>query len=419
MTQEDAKSIINAYNGGVVPRKDLLANLVVGRGKLLNAIKQILEDTANGGSIMKFLIGDPGFGKTCIMYLTTLSAWAKGFVTMTADFTAERRLYDGGSGKALALYKALMDSVSIKTRPRGGALPVILEVGINNIITGMAVEKGMEKARLMDSENMGLVMDEIDKRLAEVDGIDSADFNSVVKSYFRGFLLKDSILKNDAIKWLSGGFRSLIEARQKLDVRNIVDDSNWYSMLKNFCAFTVHVGHFKGLTILLDEAACICEIVGKDIRDKNIEKVKFLYNDCSLHRCDHMFILMAGTRNFMDNKMRGLCSNEHMRSRLEENEYAKNGMIDYSGPELPLDPLDRDSALLLFERLKPVFDTRYEIDLPLSKENIIVFRNALYKDESRKAFLSPRKVAMKFFDLMETMRQNNKSFSEVFNGFEQ
>ena len=48
MTQEDAKSIINAYNGGVVPRKDLMANLVVGRGKLLNAIKQILDEKTKG-----------------------------------------------------------------------------------------------------------------------------------------------------------------------------------------------------------------------------------------------------------------------------------------------------------------------------------------------------------------------------------
>ena len=414
MTQEDAKSIINAYNGGVVPRKDLMANLVVGRGELLNAIKQILDDTANGGSIMKFLIGDPGFGKTCIMYLTTLSAWAKGFVTINADLTAERRLYDGGSGKSLALYKALMDSLSIKTRPRGGALPIILEIGINNILTEIATEKGLEKVKLMGAENMELVLDEIDKRLMDVDGIDSADFNSVVKSYFRGFMQNDTTLKNDAVKWLGGGCKSLIEARQKLEVRKVIDDSNWYSMLKNFCAFAVHVGHFKGLTLLLDEAACICDIVGKDVRDKNIEKIKFMYNDCTQHRCDHMFILMSGTRNFRDNKMRGLCSNEHMRSRLEENEYAKEGLIDYSGPELPLGPLDKNSALLLFERLKPVFDTRYEIDLPLSKEDIEAFRDNLYKDESRSAFLSPRKVAMKFFDLMETMRQNNKSFKEVF-----
>ena len=89
-------------------------------------------------------------------------------------------------------------------------------------------------------------------------------------------------------------------------------------------------------------------------------------------------------------------------------------MIDYSGPELPLGPIEKSSALLLFERLKPVFDAHYEIDLPLSREDIVAFRDNLYEDESRSAFLSPRKVAMKFFDLMETIRQNNKSFKEVF-----
>lgn len=413
MTQYDAISIIKAYNEGVVPRKDLIANLVVGRDELLKAIKQVLDETANGGSIMKFLIGDPGFGKTCILYLTLLSSWAKGFVTMNADFTSDRRLYDSGAGKSLALYKALMDSVSIKTRPNGGALPLILEVGINNIISDLATEKGIEKVKLMEKENMDLVLEEIDRRLLNVDGIDSADFNSVVKSYFRGFMHSDNELKNDAVKWLSGSCRSLIEARQTLGVRKVIDDSNWYSMIKNFCAYAVHVGKFKGLSVMLDESACICDITGKDIRDKNIEKILFMYNDCFQHRCDHMYIMMAGTRNFHENRNRGLCSNEHLRRRVEMNEYMKDGLVDYSGAVFPLSPLSKDSTLTLFEHLKMVFDTCYEIELPLSKDEIKLFRDNLYKDSGNIAFLSPGKVTMKFLDLMEIMRQNNVSFSKA------
>lgn len=413
MTQSEALNIINAYNEGVVPRKDLIANLVVGRDGLLKAIRKILDDTANGGSIMKFLIGDPGFGKTCIMYLTLMSSWAKGFVTMTADFSSDRRLYDGGTGKSLSLYKALMDSVSIKTKPNGGALPVILEIGINNIITDLAVSKGIDKPQLMDKDNMNLVLEEIDKCLLNVDGIDCADFNSVIKSYFRGFMLNDSELKNDAVNWLCGGCKSLIEARQKLGVRKVVDDSNWYGMIKNFCAYAVHVGHFKGLSIMMDEAACLCDITGKDIRDKNIEKILFIYNDCFQHRCDHMFIMMAGTRNFLENRNRGLCGNEHLRRRVETNEYLKDNMIDYSGAVLPLGPLNKDSALTLFERLKTVFDACYEIEMPITKDEIKFFRDILYKESGSWAFLSPGKGAMKFLDLMEIMRQNSISFSEA------
>ncbi len=413
MTQNDAKDIIRAYNGGGVPRKELIANLVVGREDLLNAIKEVLDDTAQGGSCMKFLIGDSGFGKTCIMYLTMMSSWAKGFVTMSADFSSDRRLYDSGAGKALALYKALMDSVAIKTRPNGGALPLILEIGINNIISDLAVEKGLEKAQLLGGSNMELILDEIDKRLQNVDGIDSADYNSVVKSYFQGFIHHDTALKTDAVNWLSGCCKSLMEARQKLGVRKVIDDSNWYGMIKNFCAYAVHVAHFKGLSVMLDEAARICDITGKDIRDKNIEKILFIYNDCFQHRCDHMYIMMTGTVNFRENKSRGLCSNEHLRRRVEENEFLKDGLIDYSGSVFPLGALRKDSSRILFERLKTAFDACYETDLPITKDDIKTFVDSIYNTSSNPAFLSPAKVATKFLDLMELMRQNNLSFAEA------
>ena len=413
MTQNEAKSIINAYNSGVVPQTDLIANFVVGRERLLKAVSQVLDDTAGGGSTMKFLCGDPGYGKSSVLYLTKMASWAKGFVTLDADFSTDIRLYDGGGGKALALYKALMNSVSVKTRKRGGALPLVLEVGINNIVADVAAETGMEKARLMDSENMDLVLEAIDKCLQNVDGIDSADFNSVVKSYFRGFLMKDSTLKNDAVKWLRGDCESLVEARQKLGVRKVVDDGNWYEMLKNFCAYAVHVGRFNGLTVLLDEAARICDIIGKDTRNKNIEKVLYMYNDCFQHRNDHLLIMMAGTRNLLENMTRGLQGMEPLRGRLAPNEYLKDGLVDYSGPEFPVEALTEDSALTLFERLKSVFDTRYGITLPLTKEDIRAYRDSLYKDAGSRPFLSPRKLAMKFLDLMEVMRQNDLSFQEV------
>jgi hypothetical protein len=48
------------------------------------------------------------------------------FVVASADFTPQRRLY-ANDGKALALYTALMNNLTIQTWPEGGALPALLE----------------------------------------------------------------------------------------------------------------------------------------------------------------------------------------------------------------------------------------------------------------------------------------------------
>ena len=65
----------------------------VGRGDEVGAVLQDLERVEDGGSFVRFLIGPYGSGKTFFAELTRSIALERGFVTVHADLTPDRRLH--------------------------------------------------------------------------------------------------------------------------------------------------------------------------------------------------------------------------------------------------------------------------------------------------------------------------------------
>jgi len=110
---KEATAIINSLIGGVVPKIGV-QHITVGRSEEINAIVQSLEDVKNGHSMVKFWIGDFGTGESFMLHLLNTVALKQKFVVANADFTPNNRLY-ANDGKAVALYAAIMDNVSIQT----------------------------------------------------------------------------------------------------------------------------------------------------------------------------------------------------------------------------------------------------------------------------------------------------------------
>ena len=115
-----SSTIINALGGGVVPRVGL-EYIAVGRDKEIDALLHDVETIASGGAAFRFIVGRYGSGK---LLLQTIRNYAteKGFVVVDADLSPERR-FVGSKGQGLATYKELMQNMSTKTKPDGGALP--------------------------------------------------------------------------------------------------------------------------------------------------------------------------------------------------------------------------------------------------------------------------------------------------------
>ena len=120
-----ANILINALKGGVVPRAGL-EYITVGRTQEISAILQDIDMIEEGGASFRFIVGKYGSGKSFLLQTIRNHATARGFAVVDADLSPERR-FAGTKGQGLATYKELIRNLSTKSKPDGGALPLILE----------------------------------------------------------------------------------------------------------------------------------------------------------------------------------------------------------------------------------------------------------------------------------------------------
>ena len=120
-----ATMLMNALKGGVVPRTGL-GYIAVGRENEINALLNDVAIIEDGGATFRFVVGKYGSGKSFLLQTIRSHVMEKGFVVVDADLSPDRRLV-GNKGQGLATYRELIQNMSTKTRPDGGALPLILE----------------------------------------------------------------------------------------------------------------------------------------------------------------------------------------------------------------------------------------------------------------------------------------------------
>ena len=123
--ERDRKAILEALAGGVTPRQGI-QHIQVGRLDETAAIVDDINRISEGGAAVRVLIGNFGSGKTFFLTLIKVLALKRNMFVMTADFSPDRRFYSS-SGKALALYRELVRSLSSATHPDGGALEELLD----------------------------------------------------------------------------------------------------------------------------------------------------------------------------------------------------------------------------------------------------------------------------------------------------
>ena len=99
---KDRDTVIQSLQAGVVPRRGQ-GLIQVGRVEEIKALIRDLDRMAEGGSAIRFAIGEYGSGKTFFLSLVRSIALEKKFVTTQADLTPDRRLQRYGWTGAIAL----------------------------------------------------------------------------------------------------------------------------------------------------------------------------------------------------------------------------------------------------------------------------------------------------------------------------
>jgi hypothetical protein len=400
---KEATAIINSLSGGVVPRIGV-QHITVGRAPEIKAFTQALDDVKNGHSMVKFWIGDFGSGKSFMLHLLNTVALKQKFVVANADFTPDNRLY-ANDGKALALYSAIMDNIAIQTKPEGGALPTLLDKWIEQVIANTASIHNIPITEIRDERYFNLIQESIMQTVNEITETGGFDFGVVVIKYYEGYIKNDEFLRRSALKWLKGEYRTKTEARQDLGVREIINDQNYYDMLKNFTKLFVSIG-YSGFMINLDEAINLYKISTANMRAKNYEKILSIFNDCFQGKVSNIFINFAGTKEFLENERRGLFSYDALKTRLETNKYETFEYRDLAQPVIKLVPLNHDEIFVLLKKLKEIYDFNFKVKINISDDDIQLFMEEMFNKPGADEFLTPREVIRDFLNILSILRQN-------------
>jgi hypothetical protein len=384
-------AILQALRAGVVPRIGQ-QHLQVGRAAEVKALVADVDRIADGGSAIRFAIGEYGSGKTFFLHLVRSVAMERKLVTIHADLSPDRRLHATG-GQARALFAELMRNISTRAKPEGGAMGSIVERFVSEAL-GEAREAG--KAPEVGIRN----------RLAELsEMVGGYDFAEVIAAYWRGHDTGDEQLKTDAIRWLRGEFSTRTDARVALGVRTIIDDANFYDQLKLLARFVVMAG-YSGLLVCLDELVNLYKLANTQARNANYEQILRILNDVLQGNAAHLGFVFGGTPDFLVDPRRGLYSYAALQSRLAENTYATNGLVDYSGPVLRLANLSPEDFYLLLTRLRHVVAAGDPEAYLIPDEGLTAFMSHCSARIGDAYFRTPRTTIKEFVSLLAVLEQN-------------
>ena len=384
-------AIIQSLRAGVVPRTGQ-QHFQVGRVEEVKALIADLDRIADGGAGIRFVIGEFGSGKTFFLYLIRSIALEKRLVTVHADLTPDRRLY-GSGGQARAFYQELARNMSTRSKPEGGAMPSVVERFITSAIEA-ARERGV-KPEVVIRERLAT--------LSEM--VNGYDFAEVIAAYWKGHDTGNETLKSDAVRWLRGEFATRTDARAALGVRTIVDDGNVYDHLKLLARF-VRLAGFAGTVVCCDELVNLYKLANTKARNTNYEQILRILNDCLQGSAEGIGFLMGGTPEFLMDTRKGLYSYQALQSRLAENRFIKDGLVDYSGPILRLASLTPEDLFVLLGKLRHVYASGVAERYLIPDEGLQAFMLHCSQKIGDAYFRTPRNTVTAFVNLLAVLEQN-------------
>lgn len=395
-----ARTLISSLKGGVVPRIGL-PYITVGRKNEIDALLHDVEVIADGGASFRFIVGRYGSGKSFLLQTLRNYVMERGFVVVDADLSPERRL-QGTKGQGLATYRELVRNMATKTRPEGGALPLILDRWISEIQQQVVTETGLA---LNDGRLDGLVEQKIGQVIHALNEmVHGFDFARLLTLYYRSYRQGDEATKAKVIQWFRGEFHTKTEARQELGVNNIISDEDWYEYLKIFALFLKQAG-YAGLLVCIDELVNIYKIPHAITRQYNYEKILTMYNDTLQGKAHYLGIIMGGTPQCMEDPRRGVYSYEALRSRLAEGHFGGEHK-DLLAPVIRLQPLTSDEMLVLVEKLAEIHGVLYGYDPKVTQEDLVAFIRIEFQRIGADSHITPREVIRDFIEVLDILYQH-------------
>lgn len=405
-----AQIVLNSLKGGVVPRIGL-PYITVGRKAEIEALLHDVDVIQEGGASFRFIVGRYGSGKSFLLQTIRNYVMDKNFVVVDGDLSPERRL-QGSKGQGLATYRELIQNLSTKTRPEGGALTLILDRWINSVQT-QVVSKGIASddpkfEAAVDQKIYGVI-----SSLNEL--VHGFDFAKLLNMYYHAYMSGDDETKAKVVKWFRGEYSHKTEAKKDLGVDIIISDSDWYEYLKLFATFFRQAG-YAGLMIMIDELVNIYKIPNAISRQYNYEKILTMYNDTLQGKAKYLGIIMCGTPQAVEDRRRGVYSYEALRSRLASGKFAQESARDMYAPVIKLEPLTAEEMLVLTEKLADMHANLYGYERTITDNDLAQFIKIEYARVGADTNITPREIIRDFIELLDIVWQNpDKKITDLLN----
>lgn len=396
-----AQTVLNSLKGGVVPRIGL-PYITVGRKAEIEALLHDVDVIQEGGASFRFIVGRYGSGKSFLLQTIRNYVMDKNFVVVDGDLSPERRL-QGSKGQGLATYRELIQNLSTKTRPEGGALTLILDRWINSVQMQVSQETGLNNddpkfEQAVDQKIYGVI-----SSLNEL--VHGFDFAKLLNMYYHAYMSGDDETKAKVVKWFRGEYSHKTEAKKELGVDIIISDSDWYEYLKLFATFFRQAG-YAGLMIMIDELVNIYKIPNAISRQYNYEKILTMYNDTLQGKAKYLGIIMCGTPQAIEDRRRGVYSYEALRSRLATGKFAQAGARDMYAPVIKLEPLTAEEMLVLTEKLADMHAGLYGYEQTITDDDLAQFIKIEYARVGADTNITPREIIRDFIELLDIVWQN-------------
>ena len=396
-----AQTVLNSLKGGVVPRIGL-PYITVGRKAEIEALLHDVDVIQEGGASFRFIVGRYGSGKSFLLQTIRNYVMDKNFVVVYGDLSPERRL-QGSKGQGLATYRELIQNLSTKTRPEGGALTLILDRWINSVQMQVSQETGLNNddpkfEQAVDQKIYGVI-----SSLNEL--VHGFDFAKLLNMYYHAYMSGDDETKAKVVKWFRGEYSHKTEAKKELGVDIIISDSDWYEYLKLFATFFRQAG-YAGLMIMIDELVNIYKIPNAISRQYNYEKILTMYNDTLQGKAKYLGIIMCGTPQAIEDRRRGVYSYEALRSRLATGKFAQAGARDMYAPVIKLEPLTAEEMVVLTEKLADMHAGLYGYERTITDDDLVQFIKIEYARVGADTNITPREIIRDFIELLDIVWQN-------------
>jgi hypothetical protein len=383
--QQEAERIISAIKNGVVPHA-YLKLLGVGREYELKEFERCLKLTAEGSSIVKFLIGDFGCGKTFLLSQIEELALNGNFAVAKIQVGKDFKF-----NKTEEIYYNVTHSLRINGS-------VVAGTCFDEMFGNWVKELGKEKDRDEAVRKLDHVIVTIEKY--------NSSFAIAFKAYIKARLIKHTDECNSISAWIKGEKNIPAATKAKFGIKGDVDKENSLDFLKAFLKITTLLG-YSGLVVLVDETSLITN-ERSDIRAKSYENIKSLIDMSTLGQSDNCMFVFGGTNELIDNAEKGIRSYPALYNRIINGyDLQSESLRDLRQPIIRLRNFKKEELKLLTIRTINIHKIAYYWNVKIEDEDIESFIERTCKKNGNEAVEpNTREYLKNLVDALDIMEQN-------------